>query len=162
MPSCLVSMSVLLHCLCFYFSLLGRGCQCHIEETIGNFVIFKSGNVFLFNVSRLNTSMKETKMLYTLWYTLNFYLTTFCYILFKCFCRTKLNKTLPNQRNTTKLLCCIDLLRRTIDLLKQLHLLYVEFCNLILRLSTIWSNLLFLPDSKYLLFLTWKLHDREL
>jgi len=62
---------------------------------------------------------------------------------------------MTNQKNTTKLLCYIDLLRNSIDLLRKLHLLLVTFCNLILRLSAVWPNLLFSPHFSLLPWLAY-------
>lgn len=57
----------------------------------------------------------------------------------------KQNGALPNQNTSTQLLRYVDLLRRSIHRLRSLHVLLVTVSNLILRLSTIWSKLLFQP-----------------
>lgn len=89
-------MSDLFHCP--YFSFFPLGCRLSVpyKTNYTKFCDFKSGSIFLFNVSCMSVlriySWKK-KFIYTcknLTYN----------ILFKYFCSPKLNKTLRNQRNT--------------------------------------------------------------
>ena len=70
-----------------------------------------------------------------------------CFFIFysKIFTAQKRNRALPNQNTSTQLLHYVDLLRRSIHCLRSLHLLLAAVSNLNLRLSTMWSKLLFQP-----------------
>ena len=79
-----------------------------------------------------------------------------CFVIFysNIFTAQKWNRALLNQSTSTWLLHYVDILRRSIHRLRSLHSLLVTVSDFILRLSTVWSKLLFQTCFPGLFFLS--------